>query len=69
MFLSGEIFAIGLPCRTTCIVSPSSTAENNADASFLNSVKVTLLIFLYLVVYIMYVIVLSCVESVDCCNF
>ena len=46
MSLNGNISAIGLPCLITRIISPSSTAENSADASFLNSVNVTLLMIL-----------------------
>ena len=54
--LQERIFAIGFPCLKTCIISPSSTAENNADASFLNSVNDTLVMTLSFM-YITYRIV------------
>lgn len=50
--LKGRISAIGFPCLNTCILSPFSTAENKDEASFLNSVKVTLIILLTINVHI-----------------
>jgi hypothetical protein len=38
---TGDISAMGLPCRSTKMFSPPSTSENNPDARLRNSVNVT----------------------------